>query len=260
MSYRHLLSLLVVCTFQVCGADGLAAMPETTGFRIDNAVYSGIEETPTVRTTTIFLNGVVYDFMEKPQEAIVLEPELGRFTLLNMARRIRTELPVSEVTDLIDGLRERAARHESSFVQFLAEPEFMEKFDLASSALILDSPWITYRVDLTMPDDPSIVEDYRAFADLYCQMNAMLNPSQAPPFARMQLNAALAKRGALPTTVHLTLRPKRTFPPTRITLRSEHELVRSVGQPDLDRITQTREFMRIFKQVSFEEYRRENFR
>lgn len=134
MSYRHLLSLLVVCTFQVCGADGLAAMPETTGFRIDNAVYSGIEETPTVRTTTIFLNGVVYDFMEKPQEAIVLEPELGRFTLLNMARRIRTELPVSEVTDLIDGLRERAARHESSFVQFLAEPEFMEKFDLASSA------------------------------------------------------------------------------------------------------------------------------
>ncbi len=238
-------------------AEVVAVMPDIEGFRVDNVVYSGNEKQPTVRTTTIFLNGVVYDFMEQPHEAIVLEPELGRFTLLSMARRIRVELPVDEVVELSQGVRQRAATHESPFVQFLANPEFDERFDLSSGVLTLDSPWITYQVEIVSPGDPAIVESYRDFADLYCQVNTMLNPARALPFARMYLNAVLAEREAIPVAIHLTLRPRRSFPPTRVTLRSEHELVRSVGQSDLDRVAQTREFMNIFKLVSFVEYRRD---
>ncbi len=238
----------------------VAVTPDVEGFRIDNSVYSGKDRQPSVRTTTIFLNGVVYDFMEQPQEAIVLDAELGRFTLLNMARRVRAELSVDEVLELTRALRQRASMHESPFVRFLVEPEFEERFDLAAGALTLDSAWITYKVEMTSPDDPAIAESYRDFADMYSQVNTMLNPLASPPFARMKLNAALAEHHAIPSTIHLTIRPKRSFPPTRITMRSEHELVRSVGQPDLDRITQTREFMNIFKLVSFEEYRRDESR
>ena len=260
MPSRLLLCLLPTCVFAIPIPEAAAVMADTEGFRVDNSVFSGRDKEPTVRTTTIFLNGDVYDFMEKPQEAIVLEAELGRFTLLNMARRIRAELSVEQVTELIQGLRERAVAHDNPFLRFLADPEFDEQFDLASSDLTLDSPWITYRVEVATPEDPTMVERYRAFADLYCQVNTMLNPRQSPPFARMQLNAAIAQRGAIPAVIHLTLRPKRSFPPTRITLKSTHELVRSVGQPDLDRVAQTREFMNIFKLVSFDEYRRDDLR
>ncbi len=260
-----MLTFLLRCVLAgaVCAAlaaESAAATPDTEGFRIDNSVYVGKEREPAVRTTTIFLNGVVYDFMEQPHEAIVLEAEQGRFTLLNMTRRVRAELPVDEVLELTRGVRQRAAMHENPFVQFLAHPEFDKRFDLATGALTLDSPWITYKAEMANPDDPSIAESYRDFADLYCQVNTMLNPAHSPPFARMQLNAALAERDAIPATIHLTIRPKRSFPPTRVTLRSEHELVRSVGQPDLDRVAQTREFMNIFKLVSFDEYRRDDSR
>jgi hypothetical protein len=260
MPSRSLLCLLPTFVFAILISQATAVMPDVSGFRVDNLVFSGRDTEPTVRTTTIFLNDDVYDFMEKPQEAIVLESELGRFTLLNMARRIRAELSVEQVTDLTQGLRERAVVHENPFLRFLADPEFDESFDLAASDLTLDSPWITYRVEVATPENPAIVERYRAFADLYCQVNTMLNPRQSPPFARMQLNAALAQRGVIPAAIHLTLRPKRSFPPTRITLKSTHELVRSVGQPDLDRVAQTREFMNIFKLVSFDEYSRQELR
>ncbi len=237
-----------------------AVMPDAAGFRVDNAVYAGKDREPTVRTTTIFLNGAVYDFMEHPQEAIVLDAERGRFTLLNMTRRVRAELSVEEVRELSRGLRQRVATHESPFARFMANPEFDERFDLATGALTLDSPWVTYRVEMASPDDPAIAESYRQFADLYSQVNTMLSPSQSLPFARMELNAALAERGAIPVAIHLTIRPRRGFPGSRVTLRSEHALVRSVGQPDLDRVAQSREFMNIFKLVSFEEYRREESR
>ncbi len=249
-------SLLAGMIGAALAAPAVAVLPDTDGFRIDNSVYAGNDREPSVRTTTLFLDGVVYDFMEQPQEAIVLEKEAGRFTLLNMNRRVRTELSVEEVVGLNRGMRERAATHENPFVRFLADPEFEERFDLASGALTLDSPWITYKIEMINVDDPTIAEVYRDFADMYCQVNTMLNPSASPPFARMQVNAALAERHAIPAAIHLTIRPKRSFPPTRFTLRSEHELVRSVGQPDLDRVAQTREFMSIFKLVSFEEYRR----
>lgn len=257
MSSRLARCILAGAVFAGFSAESGAVMPNMDGFRVDNVVYSGKEREPTVRTTTIFLNGVVYDFMEQPHEAIVLEVELGRFTLLSMTRRIRVELAVDEVVQLSQEVRQRAATHESPFVQFLANPEFDERFDLSSGLLTLDSPWITYQVEMLSPDDPAIAVAYREFADLYCQINTMLNPARALPFARMQLNAVLADRGALPMAIQLTLRPRRSFPPTRVTLRSEHELVRTVGQLDLDRVAQTREFMNIFKLVSFEEYRRE---
>jgi len=238
------------------GFEGKAAMPDEQGFRIDNSVYAGKDKEPAVRTTTIFLKGAVYDFMEQPHEAVVLESELGRFTLLDMTRRVRAELTVDEVVEVARGLGQRAAMHENPYVQFLASPKFDERFDLAGGALTLDSPWVTYRVKTQNPDDPAMVQSYREFADLYCQVNTMLNPAASPPFARMELNTVLAERGAIPATIDLTLRPKRSFPPTRISLRSEHELVPTLGQPDLDRVRQAREFMNIFKLVSFEEYRR----
>ncbi len=260
MAIRLRYSILTAMALASTAAESVAVMPGNDGFRVDNAVYVGKETQPTVRTTTIFLNGDMYDFMEQPQEAIVLEPEPGRFTLLSMVRRVRAELSTAEVAELTRQVRRRAAVHERAYLQFLAQPEFDERFDPATGVLTLDSAWMTYRVETHSPSDLAMARHYREFADWYSQMNTMLNPANPAPFARMYLNAVLADCGVLPAMIHLTLRPKRSFPPTQVTLRSEHDLVGSVGQPDLDRVAQAREFMSIFQLISFDEYRRNDLR
>jgi hypothetical protein len=224
-------------------------------FLVNNAVYAEGETEPRVRTTTIFLDGLVYDYLESPTETIVFDARAGRFTLLDPDRRVRTEVTTKQVANLITQLKKRAGRHESEYLQFLAEPHFEERFELSTGALVLDSPWLTYRVHTEKPANPDIVEQYRQFADRYCQINTMLNPRLMPPFARMELNRVLAENGVIPRHIELELRSGRGLTARVTRLSSRHELVQKPGEASLARVAQTREFMGMFQLVSFRQYR-----
>jgi len=230
-------------------------MAHADDFRVNNAVYNDDETEPVVRTTTIFLDGVVYDYLESPTETIVFDAQSGRFTLLDPSRRLRCEVSTRQVADLTAQVQRRAARHESDYLKFLAMPKFEERFDLASGALLLTSPWVTYRVHTMQPESKGIVTQYREFADHYCQVNTMLNPRLMPPFARMALNRVLAENGVVPRSIELELRSKRGLGAKVTRLRSEHEFVQPVGESGMARVAQTREFMSIFQAVSFARYR-----
>jgi hypothetical protein len=101
-----------------------------------------------------------------------------------------------------------------------------------------------------------ISRQYREFSDWYCQLNALLNPGTRPPFARMIVNAALEQRGRFPGEVHLTLRPKKGLLAKRITVRSEHLLVRRLVESDLQRIAETGQLMALYTALDFKEYQR----
>jgi len=225
-------------------------------FRVENRVYQGGKKEPQSRSTTIFHEGAVYDYLAEPEEVIVFEAQASRFVLLDTARRVRCELTTRQVETFVEQLQETAAKHEDPFVRFLAAPELTEHFDASTGELSLSSPWISYRVLTVAVDDPTIVKRYRAFADWYAKLNTMLIPGSRPPSARLALNAAMARRGVVPKKVYLTMTPKRGFPPRRVQLHSEHQLVASLAAGDLDRMAQTREFMQIFKLVGFYDYRR----
>ena len=65
-------------------------------FRIETRVYVGDEKEPVSETTTLFLDGVVYDFLAEPaQIAVFRKPgggKPGRFILLDPEHGVRTEI------------------------------------------------------------------------------------------------------------------------------------------------------------------------
>jgi len=223
-------------------------------FRVENKVFVGGDSEPKIQSSTIFYEGVVYDFLEKPREITVFDKARKRFVLLDPARRLRTDVSTDEVEALNHNLKVWAVSQRDATVRFLGNPKFEESVDAKTGALVFDSPWVTYRVAAEPAASEEIARQYREFSDWYIQLNARLHPGYKQTFARLIVNEALEKRKAVPREVHLTIKSKLPFQKT--TARSEHQLIRRLLQSDRDRVAQTDEFMAIFQPVAFEQYQK----
>ena len=225
-------------------------------FRVDNTVYVDNQKAPVCRSATIFHDGVVYDCMKTPAETVVFDKSAGRFVLLNLKSRTRTELTTGEVAAFTDRLQQLAVKSSDPLVKFLAAPKFQERFDETTGKLTLSSPLVSYRLTLAPEKNQAVVEQYHEFSDWYARLNALLTTGSRPPFGRLVVNAALAKHKATASQVILTLSSGKASKRQQTTIRSEHRVVRPLTPADLDRVRQTREFMAGFKPVSFEQYRK----
>ncbi len=161
--------LLIVAVFSIVIGRAGATLGED--FRVDNAVHVGDQKEPSSQSTTIFSGGVVYDCLKTPAETVVFDKMTGQFVLLNLARRVRTELSTGEVSAFIEHLQPVAARSKDPLVKFLAEPKFQEQSSQPGE-LILSGPPITYRLTLARETDQSVVEQYHEFCDWYARLNA----------------------------------------------------------------------------------------
>ena len=226
------------------------------GFRVDNRVFYEDQKEPVCQSSTIFLDHMVYDFLDKPAEICVLDQPHGQFVLLNTERRISTRVAMQDVASFTDQLRCRAETQTDPFLKFLARPQFEQHLDAVSGTLTLNSAWMTYRVEAVAPPDPTMLMLFREFSDWYVRLTPILDPSARPPFARMMLNEALERCGRMPRKVTLTVAPKRGLMAKRITVRSEHEVIDRLSESDNDRLVQTQQFMAIFNPVGLEQYRK----
>jgi hypothetical protein len=223
---------------------------------VENEVFIGGGKRADSRSTTIFRDGLVFDYLDEPAEVIVFDKPGSRFVLLDTARRVRTELTTEEVLAFTQRLQQRAEAHPDAYIKFLAAPRFDEHFDKASRELTLSSPWMSYRLVLADAGSPTIAQQYRESCDWYARVNALLTRGSKPPLARLAVNAALVEQEAIAREVCLTLTPEEGAPAKRSTVRSTHRLNRRLSEADRDRVVQTRQFMEIFQPVSFAEYRR----
>jgi hypothetical protein len=226
-------------------------------FRVENRVYNGDAKQPACRSTTIFYGDVVYDYLEQPAEIIVFEKSPGRFVTLDLARQVRAELTTDEVAAFTARLRQWAIGHRDPVISFLAAPKFQEDFKPARGQLTLDSPWLTYDARLRAAASPAVVEQYREFSDWYARLNTVLNPGSRPPFGRLALNEAIARHQAIAEEVVLTIAQKKGATTGRLTVRSQHDLTVQLTTTDIDRVAKTRDQMRNFKAISFEQYRKD---
>jgi len=241
--------VVVLMTLAVAGPFGEAA-----DFRIDNAVYVGDQPKPVSQTTTLFHQKAVYDFLTDPVEVVIFERQAGRAVLLDVSRQLRTSLATRQVAAFTESLQRAAAGQEDPFIRFLAQPTFKEQFAAAERELTLSSRWLTYRLRLLEPDDPSVVTQYREFSDWSVQISALLNPGRSSlPYSRLRVNAALAQRGALAAEVRLTQRPKQG---EALVLRSRHQFHAHLTSADQNRIAQTQKWMRTFTEVGIQQYRK----
>lgn len=238
------------------GLSGACLPAAAEDFRVQNSVFVDKQTDPVSRSTTIFRGEMVFDYMDDPEEVIVYDKPGERFVLLDLRRRIRTQLTCEEVQQFSERLRQWAATSPDPAVKFAATPQFEQKFDAASDELTLASPWMTYRLLLAGVGNGTIAKQYHDFTDQLARLNTVLHPGARPPQARLVVNEEVARREAVPREVYLTLKVGKTFPARQTTIHSQHRMVPSLAESDQDRISQTQQFMDIFKQVSFADYRK----
>lgn len=249
LSLRCRRLLVIVAAFL-----SMSSIASAEDFRISTKIYVGEKQEKAKlvsETTTLFLDGAVYDFLADGSQTAVFRKQAGqpgRFILLNPDERIRTELTTDQITGLMEKLRDRAGRHNDPLVQFAANPQFKETFEPESGQLLLASHLENYTVTTAPASHPESISEYREFLHWYTQLNTLLHAGP-PPEPRLRLNEALARRRVIPLTVELTQAGKEP-------LRAEHEFTWRLSRDDMQRIDGVRESLASFRSVKNEEFLR----
>jgi hypothetical protein len=183
---------------------------------------------------------------------------MKRFVLLNMENGTRTEVTTRDVTDFLarfeSRLKSMLEKKPDAVIQFVADPKFEEKFDESAGKLTLSSPLVTYALVLSPCQSAAPAGQYREFSDWYARLNLLLTPGALPPFARLAVNAAVAKRKAIASQVTLTITSPKLG--RRQTIRSTHRVVRPLTAADIEQVDRISKAMTDFKPVDFEKYRK----
>ena len=122
------------------------------------------------------------------------------------------------------------AKKPDALIQFMADPKFQERYDESAGKLTLSSPLVTYAIILAAGPNEAAAGQYREFSDWYARLNVQLTPGALPPFARLAVNAAVAKRKAIASQVTLTIASPKSG--RRQTIRSTHRVVRPLTAAD----------------------------
>jgi hypothetical protein len=224
-------------------------------FRIQTRIFLGEDEKddkPVAETTTLFHEGVVYDFLLQPEQWAVFRKPLGgkpgRFILLDPAYRVQTELTTQQLAGIIDKLRAIAAKKTDPDVAFALNPQFKESFDRESGQLILASHIESYTVETEPAAHAGVIPEYHEFLDWYTKLNTLQAGSL--PWPRLKLNEALARHRALPVKV------QRVYAASHEIRRAEHDFTWRLSREDLARIEDVRTAMASFREVDNEEFLR----
>lgn len=247
------LTRLVTFLLLSCWISGFAWSDE---FRVDTDIYVGKQKQPIAQNLTIFTSGLVYDFpLAGPEEITVFDPAHGRFVLLDCQRKVKTTLTTTEIVEFAAAMKVQA-QEIGGVVAFAASPQFEHHFDQKNQRLTLSSELMTYRTKGAPPRSESAAASYRNFADWYARLNAT-RPGNLPPFARIELNKAIAERGLIPEEVERRIAPKNRLVGRELVVRSQHNIVWQLTNTDRKRIEKAGTDMVSFQSVSFRDYQRE---
>jgi hypothetical protein len=203
-------------------------------FRVDTDVFlEDNAEEPIAETLTLFSRGIVYDFILSGSEEItIFDVDRGNLVLLDTERQMKTSLTTQELLSLSAKMKVLVEGEKLAEVFF---PEFVTQFDVDGPQLVLTSPRLTYRVTATRPKLATAAERFRQFADWYARLNA-LRPGNMPPFARLELNSALADRELVPEEIEREVVLEGRFANKKTRVRSKHSFVWLLSGTDRKRI------------------------
>jgi hypothetical protein len=232
----------------------LATSAVAEDFRISTEIYVGDkkkDEKPVSKTTTLFHSGVVYDFLDKPEQTAVFRKpgggKAGRFILLDKERRVRTELSTDQLAGAMNKITNWAARERDPFLKFAANPQFEETFDRSTGQLLLASHEMSYTIKTEPADAPEALSEYREFLDWYARLNTLLHAGP-PPGPRLRVNAALANYRVVPVSVELARAGEKEK------LRAEHEFTWLISKQDMAKIDDACAALAAYRSVTNEEY------
>ena len=233
---------------------GLAAPSLADDFRVENKVFVGAQQQPVSQSTTLFSGGRVYDFLQDPATVAVFDKPAERFVLLDPSRQMKTEITTAEMLAFTARLHAWAENQKRPFLAFALDPKFDVTFDEKKGGLAFKSAWLNYELETKGASSSSSSMQYREFSDSYARLNAMLHPGSNPPFARMAVNAELARRQLVAQKVKLTITGDGPIAGSKTELRSQHQFTWRLLAQDAEQIARTAEQMKNFKPASFVEF------
>ena len=228
-------------------------------FRIDNRL---VIEDKTVKSTTIFYDGVVYDFLDDNGQITIYDKTAGTFCLLDQFCRLKTRVTTATLVEDFVCRKEAFHKSDRPFQNYLAEPYFeVNDYEGESGLMYFRSPWVEYRFETVTLDDQVVSEEYYD----YCRQFTLLNirTSGFPtPILRNELNPILEQYRRFPGKVTMTLYPrgKVIISGGAIHAESTHTFVRRLQLPDETKVAQANRYSESFREVSLDDYLRETRR
>jgi hypothetical protein len=228
------------------------APARATDYRIESEVFVNERPEAVSRNVTLFRAGLVYDYLSQPESVTIFDARSGRFVLIDPAARVQTEIATDDVAAFNDELKLRAAAHKDPLLRFMADPQF-KVTSPQPNLLVLSAPNMTYRIKTIRGKDAAALRQYIEFSDWYARLNTLVNVGSPPPFTRIAINQTLARQGAIPTDVEVTIVPA-VKNARAAKMRSHHEIGWKLLGEDLRRIDETGKQLATFKKVSFDEF------
>lgn len=229
-------------------------------FRIETEVFSDSSQA-IARSLTLFDGKTTYDFLmtadegagDTPkfvvEEVVVFDQGKQKIHLLDQANRQRLELGHSELLSLVAGMQ--ASEVLRARDEFLLDPKLTESFDTQTQQLQLSSPRLDYLVTGQKVTDSQILAHYYSFADWAARLNAT-DSRKLPPFARLQLNQAMKRRGWIPTEVQFQLT---SLEGAKISATAKHHTLMQLSDNDQLRIESVKKQLAEFPSVNLSRYR-----
>lgn len=256
---RLSLALILFCA--------LIASGKCVTFRVENTVTITPAETrggntmPTVAVSQmIFIDYVVYNFIDAHGEITVYDPQSDLFVLIDPALRIQHRLRVKDLRESVDKKLESLVDYPQPLVAFAAKPIFSKSLDVESGVKKFSSEWIEYEIQTSPLTDAATKQAYYSAADAFCYLNfrVMPGPRGLIYLVRLAVNRSLAEQNRFPDKVNMTFYPKGKEPFASSERRqSEHKLTPRLSENDKRRLDQAQEMMKTFRQVDFDTYQAE---
>jgi hypothetical protein len=118
----------------------------------------------------------------------------------------------------------------------------------------LSSKFLTYRVKTEEPKQEDAAQQYQHFADWYARLNAT-RPGNPPPFARIELNQAVANRRLIPKEIQREITVTQGLNKTTLVARSRHIVNWRLSRTDREKITEVSRNLVTFESVSYHQFR-----
>ncbi|MCE9551968.1 MAG: hypothetical protein K8T91_01135 [Planctomycetes bacterium] len=253
---RHCTRFLILRVLAVMTLAAPMARPAAAeDFRVETQIYVGDKEEPASTNVTRFKGSVVWDFAGDGSEIVMFDKARGRFAMLDLQRKMRTEVTTGEVMQFTQQLRDWANGQDDPLLKFCATPRFEPTGGSTSKTLKFKSPLLSYEIETERPDKPEIAARYREFSDWYARVNTLFRPGLLPPFPRLLVNEQLAREQMVPQRVQLTLAPQPSHGNKQVTVRSEQSFVYGLLESDLEKIDKAAGYLVTLRNVSLAAYR-----
>ena len=261
-------TLLAALTLLLATArgDGPPAPAVAADFKIQADSFA-LKPEPITREELVARHGRVYQFSTGTEEVVIIDPARGRVELLDIKRRVQTEVGFDQLEEGLGRIRAtlgraiqaregaggRAGAIEAAMTRDLLDPKFLKVDDPKAPRVRLTNATVEIDADGEADPDPLRLALVTRALESIAKLGAFRVPDDLPPFSELEAISALsAVRKLRPTSI--TYLYRLAGPPRRF--RRTYRLVPTLTDREREAIARIDRLREVATVVRYEQYRK----